>query len=259
MNKKNYIVITCEHLHNRHDLVLQQHSKYLCSNFNPPHFMLRHDIKTGLCCTSKGYRPSLWSEHMNSVLPFHIFNCLCLKINEGGVRLRDQWSRGLIDCNIRNIRESMPPRFLKLAEHSLLHKHYEALILASFEHKPTLILEDDSLIMHSDLMDNVLKAVEIASHNPSYINMIGSPVVEREPKEGTELHKLTLAMSFTTGAYIVSPLVARELISEFFPYSLPIDFHLQYLFKKLKVRGYTIGSGGFTNGSLASQIKSTIQ
>jgi len=254
-----YICITCRHFHDRHDHILRQHQAYLHEFFGLPHLLLDADIDNGLEYSCNGYSPSAWERDVGCILPFHEFNFFCFQNRFNGERLRYNLLHH--DCRTEyfDLSRSMPKRPLKLAEHSLIHKHYIALCIARSRDVPTLIVEDDATISGLRQVKNILASIAIAEQEDVFINLVNAPHCWGKSFSDTNLYPVSIARTFTTGAYVVSPDTARKLVEGFFPYSLPIDFHLQRLFKILKIRGYTIGENGIENGSLISAVESTIQ
>ena len=259
MNKLDYICITCKHFLDRHDHIFRQHEKYLSDHFSLPHLVLDHDIDSGLAYTSHCYSPHLWERHMQCVLPFHAFNYLSIQSSVNATEVRNALVQGSETINNSVFYNSFAPRLLKPSEHSLIHKHYEALLIASSSSLSMLVIEDDALINSSSEVEHILMSLKSSDNEPLFVNLVPAPHCTGNPKPNTQLYPTSIAKSFTTGAYILSPAIAIKLVENFFPYSMPIDFHLQYLFKLLSVKGLTSSTLGINNGSQTSQMSSTIQ
>lgn len=171
--------------------------------------------------------------------------------------MREKIKKGEENANVEELVKSFPTRELRLTEQSLLHKHYEALKIVATSDSPTLVIEDDALIYTDEQIDYIRKAIDVANKENVFVNLVNAPHEKDQSTEG-RLQELSIARSYTTGAYVVNPSVARDLLKIFFPYSLPIDFHYQYLFKKANIRGYSISKDGVLNGSLGKMMESTV-
>lgn len=252
----NLVGVTCYKFVDRFTpFMIQYHSK-LAQHFKPPKLILQCDIDDDLVFSLKYYKPTLWSEHLKCSRIIHDYNVFINTEN----RLFN--SREKILKYLTFIEENKRTNFynarrLSSSEHSLLHKHYHALVYAANQEEPTLILEDDALLeKDSKVIHRLKKAMDKLCTKVGFLNLSKSFLLTGiNAEEICTTHQV--ARTDTTCAYAITSELARSLTENFYPYSLPIDFHLQYLFCRLRRSGYTTDSI-FQNGSLAGNFKSTI-
>lgn len=258
MHSYDYLVITCSNFYSRHRRILYQHHQELSSYFNIPKFVLEHDISSGLPHACKDYIPSLWESQLRLSLPLHLLNVSVLGPPQLdiGINYIQRYAAYLSDS--KHLLPCFLPRILSLAEHSLLHKHYEALKLCSHSRKPLLILEDDAYVHPQARLDLLKQHIETHGASVGFINLVDAGWY-KNTSSAPYFKRLGISRTNTTCAYVLSPEYARALLEAFFPYSLPIDFHYQYLFFKLGLPGYTVAADFFVNGSSSGLVSSTIQ
>lgn len=257
----NYAIATCKNFYDRHDHMLKIYRDYLSGYFGLPHLLLDHDIEDGLPFACSHYRPNLWKNHLALSFPIHAWNAYlaqpkpsygshaCKSLNDV-----DSFGAFLNETNIANL---FPVRHLSRAEHSLLHKHYDAICLASESSQPLLVLEDDIYLANQF---NFIEELKAHIKNDLSIDLGFSNLLGIQDQLGPlEFKHLRRAVTNTTCAYIIHPELAGVLMEGFFPYSLPIDFHLQYLLTKYNASGSTVISSPFINGSNAGLLNSSIQ
>ena len=252
----HYKVITCKTYHKRHARIFEQHSN-LAKYFYWPQFILNYDISDGLPFACSNYKPSFWEEHISFAKSLHLLNM------QKNYHIDDSF---VVDFgqNLSSF-SGFEPRQLTQAEHSLLHKQYECLKLIANDPKISscLILEDDASIeqIHSESISKCLSSLnqEIGFINFTGIgnNFFDSKIMSNICK--IKLIKLRKAQIFTTCGFGVTSSVAKLLVDNFFPYALPVDFHIQHLLFKFGVKGYTSLEPVIMNRSLFGEEASSIQ
>lgn len=259
MHLQDYLVITCANFFGRHRRIFHQHHQDLSSYFSIPKLVLEHDVSSGLPYASKDYIPSLWEHQIKYSLPLHLFN-----ISASGLPSQRCISPNFIHQYATNLSalnhpsSCFPPRMLSLAEHSLLHKHYEALKICSHSLKPLLIIEDDAYLHPYCRLDLLIQHIENSNVTAGFTNLVAT-AWHKSDSSTPYFKRFGISRTNTTCAYVLSPEYARILLEAFFPYSLPIDFHYQHLFFKLGLPGFTVVNDFFVNGSCSGLIPSTIQ
>ena len=259
MSCHNYVVITCSDFYERHRRIFRQHSKYLDRHFNFPHFLLQHDIADSLPHASREYQPYLWQKHLRHSLPLHVLNITTQDQNDRLCRdqlFLDRYAHILSNIQTQKLFEARP---LSLAEHSLLHKHYCALHLCIENQRPLLIIEDDAYLDQDASLDKLVADAFSTTSSAGFYNLVAN--FTSTPKNANlplfRFH--SKARTNTTCAYVVFPELAIILVESFFPYSLPVDFHYQYLFFKLGLAGFSANHPIFINGSSEGLEKSSVQ
>jgi len=260
MQKLDYSVTTCRRFYTRHDHIFRIHGTYLSSYFNFPRLHLEHDISAGLPFSCGLYRPSLWFDHLSVSYPIHAWNCYIgsqLRQFQMDAGTTEEISRFSEFLALNEMEILFPMRHLKQEEHSLLHKHFFALKRAADICSPLMIIEDDIVVTKDQSSIRLLKnhiRYQLRG-NVGFTNLISNV------RNGSSFSfvKRKKAVTFTTCAYVVTPEVARILVDGFFPYCLPIDFHLQYLLTKYEISGYNANNSCFGNGSTDGFCASSIQ
>ena len=258
MHSHDYLVITCANFYGRHRHIFCQHHQHLDSYFNIPKFILEHDISSGLPHACKNYIPSLWESQIKHSLPLHLLNIFASDATFHGCFSPDFVQRYATYLSDSNQPSFFPSRMLSLAEHSLLHKHYEALRICAHSFKPLLIIEDDAYLHPMSRIDLLIQHIENPSASVGFTNLVATGWY-KSTSFTSNFKRLGISQTNTTCAYVLSPEYARVLLKAFFPYSLPIDFHYQHLFFKLGLPGFTVANDFFINGSCSGLLASTIQ
>jgi len=259
MESHNYLVITCANFYDRHRRIFCQHHQEFVGYFDIPMFVLEHDISSGLPHACKDYIPSLWESQIKYGLPVHLLNISALGSSPQrcvSPNFIQRYATCLSDS--KEPTTCFPPRLLSLAEHSLLHKHYVALRICSHSRKPLLILEDDAYLHPQARLDLLTQHIDTLGASVGFTNLVATGW-HKSFSSASYFKRLGISRTNTTCAYVLSPDCARVILEAFFPYSLPIDFHYQYLFFKLGLPGFTVAADFFVNGSSSGLMPSTIQ
>lgn len=153
-----------------------------------------------------------------------------------------------------------PARHLTAAELSLLCKHRCSLANVT---NPTLILEDDA-ILELYMIDYLLTLISYSSQHDTFIDlgsMNGLSAIGRRIQIGNNYNAYFshIGLTRTTGAFIVTPLVAAKLLKNYEPISLPADLHHQYLLCVQGIPGIWPDRLIFKNISGSSDCPSAIQ
>lgn len=143
-----------------------------------------------------------------------------------------------------------------MSELSLLHKHYQFLKLASSQNYPSIVIEDDAWLENSNDVDHLMSKCDELDSDVGFLNL---SLLNTAKQRAIPLDIIQPARIETTCAYCIHPQVAQYLVEKFFPFSLPIDFHLQHLFCKYNLKGIMTQKSCFLNLSNQNVIQSTIQ
>jgi GR25 family glycosyltransferase involved in LPS biosynthesis len=254
----NLVGITCYRLVERFTTFMNQYHTSMSNTFKKPKLILGCDANSDLVFSMSDYRPALWDKHLQHSRAIHDYNVFIGQ--QGSIRSCSSKERLARYCNFIETNQQVNmycPRHLSGSEHSLLQKHYQALLYASNQQAPTLVLEDDALLKVSSTDSLGLEqAMRSLCEEVGFINLSKTYLSDSYYSE-YQFRRHRVARTDTTCAYAITPRLARCLIESFYPYSLPIDFHLQYLFCRLSKSGYSTPSI-FINGSLVGECKSTV-
>lgn len=257
-----YVVATCRSFHARHSLIFSQHNEKLSEKFDWPFFILDYDSCDFLESNQSEYLPALWTKQLANSYHIHLYNSI---YNDPvfNISSRSIKQRYLQLCDLAISSNLFPPRQLRLAEHSLLKKHYLALKFCVLKDQPLLVIEDDAIFNNDISIGFLDDSIKILNSTCGFLDLIGQPVAIKQgysrPSHLISVVSLPVAMTNTTCAYVIHPNLAKTLCERFFPYSLPIDFHLQYLFCKLGLKGLTVTRPVFKNGTSIGKLASSVQ
>ena len=239
-----FSVITCRKYINRHTLQLKHWSRYLKNVFNMPYFIYENDVDDLPYFKYPYYDEGEWDQH----------------IKHG----QEIFIRNIADCssldnkylNSLELSSLFPKRKLKEAEVSLLHKHYKFLKLASSQKYPSLVIEDDAWLENANDIGCLISKCSKLNPDVGFLNL---SLLDSTRRRVIPLHSIQPARIETTCAYCIHPQIAKVLVERFFPYSLPIDFHLQHLLCKYALKGLMTQKACFLNLSNRNYVQSTIQ
>lgn len=184
------------------------------------------------------FRKELWKQHISSIEHILKFNLMSESRSKASYEASNY-------CNLQIDQiGSFKPRKLRISEASLVKKHYEALKIAAMSSTPTLILEDDALIVDPVKLAALCTNITI---NGSYTDLCADYKLRSRGRSIRlidslgNLHSLYFhktAQTRTTCSYVLGPKVAKQIVQSYWPCALPVDLHLQYLLLKHKVSGY---------------------
>ena len=261
------LVITCVDFHQRHEFIFKQYYQRLAAEIERPRFILDFDKNSHLPFAGKEYCPGLWLKHLAFAAPLHINN-IRNSMKEFNPESIEEYVLDYANFLAENpINVILPERLLTLPEHSLLHKHFMALSIIANSSSDYIVMEDDAILSDCSFSGEVSLAVSSLSElSDGFLNLCFSSnqfsPFRKQKKKGSNNSMIVYnskAVTNTTCAYCITPKMAKFLISNFFPYSLPIDFHLQYLFYRYRVSGLSVTKPIFLNGSAIGTLKTTIQ
>ena len=152
-----------------------------------------------------------------------------------------------------------PSRKLKPAEKSLLAKHYQSLRSVV---RTTLILEDDCHVREG-CEELIVKCLDLCNSQDVYADLGCYEGLNGRGKldiyNDFEYYHCKIAMTRTTSAFILNPIVAKKLASCYWPCSLPADLHHQYLLLKENISGIWPRNVLTSHLSAEGKVKSCIQ
>lgn len=159
---------------------------------------------------------------------------------------------------------SIPFRQLRFAERSIMAKHIAAYrLIADGEADYALILEDDAIIVKY-FMPILKSRVEILLDSCTSWDFlfIGSGCNLRVPPEhlafGQYWYKMGHPATKCADSYIITKKAAQACLEEL-PYSLPIDWELNYILEKRSMSVYWLEPPLVEQGSQNGTYKSSIQ
>ena len=243
-NQIFFAVVTCKSYVDRHILQLNHWSKYLKESLDLPFFIYENDVDDLPFRYEPFCQPKMWSKHIkygSQIFLKNISDCSALNIKE--IKKVD-------------LEDLFPERDLRQAEISLLHKHYKFLNLAANMKYPSLVVEDDAWLEEPNDLRYLIAKCSSLTPEVGFLNL---SLLDSARQRLIPSDEIQPARIETTCAYCIHPKLAQFLIDKFFPYSLPIDFHLQHLFCKYNIKGLMTKKGCFLNLSNKNIIKSTIQ
>ena len=131
--------------------------------------------------------------------------------------------------------------------------------MAAKNKEPTLILEDDALLMKDTVyrIEGIID--EFKSSNLDYLDLAGGcdlPLRNIESIGSSGITYLSLPRSRTTAGYLISSKAALKLVSELFPLSLPLDWLFQETFLRYEFNVGWCDPALFQHGSQSSYTSS---
>ena len=161
------------------------------------------------------------------------------------------------------IPEEFKPRVLNPAEISLSLKHFHALGEIKKSNRPALVLEDD-VISKPNSYELIQQSFELCSKSYDYIDLGGGcdlhPLKKELPiKNYNNFASLSLARTRTTAGYMISSDAADILHDGIIPFTMPVDWQYNYLFKKNNFKVAWSDPPAFIHGSQDIYYKSSIQ
>ena len=197
----------------------------------------------------KSYAPSLWDDDIELGSEYFLSN-----LNNSLKSKKD------------DIKNFFHQRFLSEAEHDIILKHFRCIYEASKNNEISLIIEDDAIIFDNRVNLFMEELININNSNLvmhdfcDYPSFLDSSIASSGEQTSSFCRiKLKKAILRTLCSYAISPDVAKTLIHNFTPYSLPADFHLQKLMFELNIQGTANIPGLVVNGSIANKFKSSIR
>ena len=222
---------------------------------------IRDDFKI-VRLPSTSYKPELWSSHHDAISTI-------LKENMIGAGFKDT----VIDIHLKNERNG---RNLSLPEHDIFTK-----IIWSIAHGVKsgvpyiMICEDDLTLLPNDReasspLSRLGNAINAFIKLKGNLLDIGSlPNLQFYDNNNPflayrDLISSDMPLIRSCCCFILSRQLAEFILEKWRPYSLPIDFHLQYLLNTstsciTPVSSYLLRSGIVCNGSMFGLVNSSIQ
>ena len=157
-----------------------------------------------------------------------------------------------------------PPRELTKTEHSIAMRHLIALNIISQGIKPAIILEDDALIAHSSLMNQLLHVFRSSIKDNIFYDLCDNYMPSRQDRSkevffgGVKFTVTPIGITRTLMAYALSPKSAQRIVDSLSLYSLPIDMQIQIQLTKLLMPGASIVSSPFIHGSKSGSFSSSV-
>lgn len=225
------------------------------------HLIYDQDTKDLNLNWNKSYAPNLWRSHIEEIAFLLLPNMLSSNNSQFGNLKSVNWKLRSLDF-LGSLDSLFKTRPLSIAESDILKKHWLALSVASNENCLSLVLEDDSIFNESipDTLRMLLNAFQSDTRQKLYVDLCNYPSFIDFYESDKHLFDLKIAITRTLCAYLISPAMAKILINNFTPFSLPVDLHYQYIFSKLKVDGKAVRKEScFSNGSHSGHFKTSIQ
>ena len=153
----------------------------------------------------------------------------------------------------------LQPRALKEGEVSVLLKHLSALLNIAYGKKPYGIVFEDDVRLKSDskkMFDNIIG--EFFEKKGNYLDIAGGAgLFANESIEDCLIVLTSPARTRTCACYCISMQLARTIIKDYFPLSLPIDWQIQYSLTKNRVdRCFWAKNPPLLHGSEIGLVKS---
>ncbi len=233
--------------------------------FEPHGLHFVNDFKNNqlLHLIEDGYQSNLWDQHIWE--GSYIFTLNALNAIRNTTFEENLGKFGL--CSFAKdsfVQSIFPSRSLSQPEHDVLNKHYYALQVASLQNEWTLIIEDDACLgrfLNQHLIkESIPRWLNKGTSGLGYEDLCQYKCYLDNHKNKSKPHILNLgiAMTRTLCAYLVSPRTAHILFSDYLPYSLPADLHMQRLLIKHRIPGYLWFPGLIRNGSKTGNFQSAI-
>jgi hypothetical protein len=250
------ILITCQSCYGRLQRTLSS-IRPLCEMLSTdPILVIRKDINN---LSTDLFDARLWVSHIVPISPI-----LCFNIYGGTAANRTQLIPMAGSIGSKDI-EVLRQRTLRPQEMSLVLKHYLALKSASESPGNSLVIEDDALVHDPHklflLLKHRLAHERFIDLSSEYILPIrGKPFnLHYGTSLEIETRLLRTAHTRTTGAYIVTKDIAKQMINNYWPCSLPADLHHQHILSMIGAPGAWTVSPMVRNLSHGGELESAVQ
>lgn len=171
---------------------------------------------------------SAWSKALPRILPVLVFNARI-----------DSYIANDDSFKSRHIPSWALQRELKRSEVSLIYKHHLALLMASLNNEPTLILEDDALLLPDTEKRIPAILSEFKDSQLDYLDVAGGidlPLESSDHLSTSGIAYLHTPRSRTTAGYLISAKASAILAHHLLPLSLPLDLTFQNAFQVCNFR-----------------------
>jgi len=184
---------------------------------------------------------AIWHDHLRTLKHTLIGNTLTAKGLEPTPQKGEEKAKSLFR-NSPDFEQNihwMHYRELKKGEISVLLKHYYAISAIASQGEAYGLVAEDDIIGHektSSLFNELMQY--LSTDCLDYVDLAGGcGLLECEvgstfPRV-ENLYLLDRPRTRTNACYIISKKLANKIANQFLPFSMPIDWHLQYLFNNL--------------------------